>query len=177
MALPPVHKIDHKIVLVHQDDTAWDHDRIDYERAVIEGRKQPEPGRPVPVTKWTDHPWFRYVAGLSRGDQSTVAEYLAHTDGDLGPVRFHFERLNEAHWAVVKNLTATGLEYQAKVHAMRHGLVSVDGVELQGGRKGEPLTDADCKLLRSTFGDRVYETLGHWAIEASRELTEPEKKL
>lgn len=177
MALPPVHRIDHPIVFVHEDDGAWDRERIEYEREVIHGRREVEPGRPVPCSRWVDHPWLRYVIGTSRGDLSpAVREYLAHTDGDLGPTRFHFERLAEAHWAATKNLQGAGLDYQAKAYALRHSLTGVDGLELQGGRKGEPLTDADVKLLRSTFGDRVYETLGHWAIEASREITEAEKK-
>jgi hypothetical protein len=176
MALPPTHKIDHPIVLIHEDDTAWDRARIEYERDVIQGKRQPEAGRPVPWTRWLDHPWLRYVAGLSRGDLSTAAEYLAHTDGELGPVRFHFDRLAEAHWGAVKNLEGAGMAYQAQAYALRHSLTAVDGVELQGGRKGEPLTDADAKLLRSTFGDRVYESLGQWAIEVSREITVAEKK-
>lgn len=176
MALPPVHRVDHPIVFVHEDDGAWDRERIDYERDVIHGRREAEPGRPVPCSRWLDHPWARYVAGVSRGDLSTAAEYLAHTEGDLGPTRFHFERLAESHWAAVKNLLGAGLEYQARLYALRHALTRADGVELEGGRKGEPLTDADAKRLRSTFGDRVFETLGHWGIEASREITEPEKK-
>lgn len=176
MALPPTHKIDHPIVLIHETDGAWDHERIKYERAVVHGDQQPEPGRPVPYARWVDHPWLRYVIGLTRGDEAPVREYLAHTEGDLGPTRFRFERMTLSNWAATRNLLDAGLETQAKLYALRNSLTAVDGLDLTGGAKGEPLTDADLKLLRETFGDRVLIQAGDWAIKASEELTAPEKK-
>lgn len=177
MALPPVHRIDHDIVFIHEDDGAWDRERIKYEIAVMEGKRDPEQGRPVPEGKRTDHPWIRYVGGRSRGDLRTAEEYLAHRDGELGPTRFRFARIPfPSPWANVKALQDGGMLYDAKLLAIRSSLTSVTGLELEGGKKGEPLTNVDLQRLRAMVGDEVFEFLGTFAIHASRELTESEKK-
>lgn len=176
MALPPRHKIDHEPVFVWREDTAWDHDRIEYELGVAAGRREPEPGRPVPAKRTADHPWLQYVTGNTRGDLASVREYLAHEAGELGPTRFHFRRLPLTHWAAVKDLRSTGLEYQAAIYAVRNSLAKVSDLELEGGKAGEPLTENDLVTLRERFGNEVFEQLGRWAIKASEELSEAEKK-
>ena len=176
MALPPVHRIDHPIVWIHETDGAWDRDRIDYELAVLEGKRQPEHGRPVPNGKRSDHPWVRFVNGSSRGDLRTVEEYLAHRDGDLGPTRFTFSRLALRHWIVVRNYLENSAPVDARVYALRLSLTSATGIDLQGGRDGEPLTEQDLLTLRAAVGDSVLESLGLFAIKASSELADAEKK-
>lgn len=176
MAIPPRHKIDHEPVFIWREDTAWDHDRIEYELGVAAGRREAEAGRPVPCKRTGDHPWLLYVTGQTRGDLASVLDYLEHKDGELGPTRFHYRRLSLRDWAAVKDLRATGLEYQASMLAVRNSLVKVTGVELEGGKAGEPLTEADLVTLRERFGNDVFEQLGRWAIKASEELSEAEKK-
>jgi hypothetical protein len=177
MALPIVHRIDHPIVFIHEDDSAWDRERTKYELAVIDGKRPVEHGRPVPWKKRSDHPWWRYVAGFTRGDLKAVDEYLLHRDGPEGPVKFHFERIgNMPRWSVVRGLEEKGQLYDSQMTALRLSLSSIDGVELEGGKKGEPLTDADLQKIRETFGEDVLDALGVVAVKFSRELTDAEKK-
>lgn len=171
------------MVFVHQYDTAWDTDRTDYELAVIDGKREAEAGRPVPWTKRSEHPWWRYVAGETRADVKPVEEYLKHRDGPEGPVRFRLQRIGSpGRWALVRELEEQGKDYSARQMALRLSLTGVDdprfvgGLDLEGGRRGEPLTDTDLQKLRETYGDEVYEQLGIIAIKCSRSLTEAEKK-
>jgi hypothetical protein len=176
MALPPVHRVDHPIEYIHSTDSAWDKDKIEYELAVIDGKREAEPGRPVPNGKRSDHPWVRFFVGDSRGDIRTVEDYLTHKDGALGPVRFRFERMPLTRWIACKNLDTPTTQGDRMVLAVRYSLVGAAGLELQGGRNGEPLTEGDITLLRRTFGDAVIEDLGFIAIKASSELADAEKK-
>lgn len=177
MGLATVHRIDHQIVYIHEADTAWDHERIKYELAVIEGKRPAEQGRPVLWTKRTEHPWWRYVAGFTRGDLKGVEDYLKHRDGTEGPVRFHFERIGSMPaWSVVKGLNEKGQFYDRDMTALRLSLKAVDGFDLEGGRKGQPLTDSDLQKLRETYGESVIEALGAVAYKMSQELTDAEKK-
>lgn len=178
MALPETHRIDHRPSLILHFDTAWDKELLDYERDVQEGKRDPEPGRPVPPGKWEDHPWRRYVNGSSRGDERTITQYLKHHDGHDGPVRFRFRRIGDPdQWAEVRHLEETGRDYQSKKLALRLSLIGASGLELEGGKDdGSPLTKADLKLLRSKFGDLVFEEVATFARAVSRELTDAEKK-
>lgn len=177
MALETVHRIDHPIVYIAEGDKAWDHERIKYEFAVIGKTREVEQGRPVPWSKLTEHPWWRYVAGYTRGHLKEVEEYLAHSDGPQGPTRFNFERIGSMpRWSVVMGLDEKGQIYDRNMTALRLSLTAADGIEFEGGKKGEALTDADLQRIRETYGETVLQALGAIAYKVSQELTDAEKK-
>lgn len=168
MGLPPPHRIDHTPILIFANDDAWDHERIDKELVAIDAGD----------SAWDskgDHPWSRYLGGFTRADLQPVREYL---QAGRDPVQVTLRRLSLRDWTHNRALAATSLP-AAELHAIRHGVLRVDGADLELGRGGSedgPLTDDDLEALRSLVGEENFWTAGKFCRFISKELLDFEKK-
>ena len=130
---------------------------------------------PCPWPTEVDHPFRRYVTGLSRFDVATVQAYMLK---GVKPVEFHLRRLRLRHWMQVAHLNELGSFAEARVLAISLALVEVKGatVDLKRRKATDPLTDQTVDRIRSLFGDTEFGNLGNACIAASRELDPDEKK-
>lgn len=175
MALPLANRITHKPVYVPSNDDAWDHDRIEREKAqILEGEESPWP-------ELEDHPVVRYQGGVSRYDLATVQDYL---DPSKSPLRFNLRRLNLNEWDECQALAegkSGGVVYASgpsRLYAIQKSLESVEGLpEWQAHRKRKGWDVEDVEALRDILGEHEYIMLGFAAIAASRPLDPREKKL
>ena len=174
MGLPPIQRIDHIPVVILQEDSAWDRDRINYEAGVLRGDEPDERGRP-PFEKWEHHPVYRYHAGDTRYDIGPAEQYLREGDE---PSRFTLRRLSHAEFVQVETMQGQGRGPEARLYALKRGLAEVsglDGFTLPTGND-HVLDEQAIAKLRARIGDNGLTYLGNAVIIASRRLTEPEKK-
>lgn len=175
MGLPPTHRIDHTPVCVLTHDSAWDQERIDYEYSVLGGAEADETRPVIGVERLEDHPVWRYRTGESRGDLETVRAYLRDEEQ---PVRFVLRRLGLREWATMQNMISSST-FMARIYAISHALVRVDGCELKlsrGGSDAGRLSDADVNALRELCGDAGFMELTGMAMSVSAHITSAEKK-
>jgi hypothetical protein len=162
--------------LILSFDDAWDHERLKRETATMKGERTPDDGEgPLGFTMSDGHPWARFCLGLTRGDIDAVRGYLL--PGST-PWVFSFRRLTLSQWALYKD-RATTSPYDASLFALRYGLLSADGVDIdlmRGGSEDGALDQGDLGRLRALVGDIGIVELATMAVECSRELLEAEKK-
>jgi hypothetical protein len=176
MALPLTHRVDHTPVVILPDDSAWDQDRIDREQDQIAAAKKNQAlAAECPWPSLRDHPTFRYHAGLSRFDATTVQQYLMP---DEEPVRFTLRRLpDDPHWIRILHLQEQGRLAEGRRYAVKHGLVEVSGLEHAFAIKANEPLDADqIEQLKKRIGDEGMQILGDAIVAVSRELLDAEKK-
>jgi hypothetical protein len=165
--LPPIHRIDHAVVIVLSFDGAWDSERLNDEEAAIVDDDKESPWQTV-----DQHPWPRYVGGESRGDLTTVHQYLIEAEH---PVRFHMRRLSLRQLALIRTNPST-----SRITALSYALTKVEGAEVKldrGGRsESHALTDDDMQRLRELVGDAGINELGSQALACSAVLLDSEKK-
>ena len=175
MALPLTHRFDHTPVVILPADSAWDHERIKREQDLIEKAVADGDTSTVEWPSVEDHPVYKYNTGESRFDLTKVQAYLQPTES---PARFTLRRLGLDEWMRVQHLQETGRMVDARLFALRHGLVEVDGLDgvKIGLASDEPLDMATVGRLRRRIGDQGINTIGAAAINVSRELLDAEKK-
>ncbi len=166
--LPPIHRIDCQPIFIPVRDPAWDHKRIGLEERIITGaEKLPEGAEPLPWRDIMEYPLTRYWSGESRGDLDTIRDWLLP---DSAPTMFVLRRLPLARWTEVKQLQERGLHVAARVHAIRHALVSIDNgpkPEIEIDARGPD--DAALDAVRALLGDDGFTMLGLFAIAVSAE--------
>lgn len=189
---PPEHRADAPPLLIHADDDAWDHERIERERKALakEHKEAKRPGSP-PL-----HPWDAYIKGHTRfdldaratigGTTVSMREYLRE---GVKPTVFHLRRVSGRRWTQsVTRVQSSVLTAAANADEMwglaRVGLAKVtDGFEdgpdarwpLEGGEGGQPLTEDDLQTLFDA-GQGLVIDIGSAILTASGPITEAEGK-
>lgn len=166
--LPPNHRADCQPVFIPVRDPAWDHKRIGREERIIMGvEKLPEDAEPLPWLDIMEYPLTRYWSGESRGDLDTIRDWLLP---DSTPTMFVLRRLPLARWIEVKQLQERRLDVAARVHALRHALVSIDnGPKPEIKLDGDALDDDALDAVRALLGDDGFAMLCRFAIQVSAE--------
>lgn len=180
---PPQHPVDEtEIEYIHNDDDAWDRERIESELNRMD------------EDDWSDHPFTRYFAGLDRFSMdapstfrlqpeeeggetesvtATVGDYL---DRSKDPEVWVVRRIDELDYArKVLPLERRGDLTQAHIEAVRRGLVKVDnGPKLDCNKSGKATPSAND--IRVVIREGLLEALGTSIVTLSRPLTPAEKK-
>ena len=158
MLKPPQHRIDAPIILIHETDDAWDHDRI-----IREAKENPS------------HVVRQYWRGDTRFD--LTAEVQQYLKPGATPTRFILRRISwEDYQRCVQKVEAN--EWRAAFgHACLQGLVKIENgpINIEGAsatwfdlQKLHEASTAECDLVRDV-GFAVYK--------ASAPLNAAEKKV
>lgn len=172
MLRPPQHRADAPIQFVHEDDEAWDKDRINAEIAKIGKRKAQE------------HPFVRYLSGATRFDLSAemdgpVGERVKITDYfDVSVATiFVLKRLSWRQIYTLQPMIGGGNYAGAYALACRWALERIDGppCSVKIERSDDMLTEDTMQALFDLLPG-LPTALGAAAFAASLPLSEPEKK-
>lgn len=176
--LPPQHRADARHVFVSALDPAWDHDKIDSEKAkMADAKEDPE-----------QHPFHRYGRGEGRydlgaqypvlGDQHSPSEYFK--DGEK-PAKFELAELDVREFYDVQDmLGSSGGANKVWFKAALLGLIGCDGLDLprSGSGSGKRVTEEGLGILKD-----IPESEGTLPLEIgvavwrlSQPATEAEKK-
>lgn len=171
---PPQHRSDATPIFVHKDDPAWDHERIEAEKAKMD---KPEMH---PVTRYLGG-WGRYdldARGTVDGQDVSAREYL---DESKHPTMFRFRRMTGLEWYEAHAMWKKGATDEAFLRAVYLTLEKIENGPELSARPGGRLTAADIDMLTALGHEQepaielVY-LLGEVGYTASMPLTESEKK-
>ena len=170
---PPQQRVDAPIIFVHRDDPAWDHARIEAEKAQME--------------KPAMHPVERYLGGWGRYDIDARATVLGqdvspreYLDESKHPTLFRFKRMAALDWYEARALHMKGAYADAFLRSI-HALEKIENGPELSAKPGGRLTLADVQMLTDLGHEQsppielLFE-LGEVAYTASMPLTESEKK-
>jgi hypothetical protein len=158
MTLPINHRIDHEPTFVSPRDSAWDQERIRTEELEIAD------GKSETWKTLEEHPITRYWSGESRGDLSTVVEYLRK---GACYTLFRLRRLPLRAWAQVQQLRERGESVESRYTLVRLGVVAVENADLEitPGK----LSDEQIDAIRRVLGDSEFMMLSNQVYRASHE--------
>lgn len=168
--IAPQHRVDSEIIFIHRDDDAWDHSRIETEKAeLVQSGKSAD-----------EHPVERYWSGATRYDlgaaDTVLGSAVAPRDylGD-GATRWKLRRLSRDEWRRVRDMISSEGSTQAFGFAFKRSVMDVSG-EPALGRIGLDLSPSEDQRLADTFGDGVCAEVSIAVYKASEPLSEAEKK-
>lgn len=186
---PPQHRIDAPIVYVHQDDDAWNIERVREEQKRMAAAGEDQKHHPVALYQGG---WTRYdlnAKGTVLGDVVAVSDYL---DEGKHPMRWVLRRLTVTEWyevhALFERAARMGEQpYACYLRCFALGVTRLEGgpsLEMTGGR----LTMADMEVIRDMADGTADLAEGRPPIDfpfdvgtavynASSPLTDPEKKV
>ena len=165
---PPRHRIDAQPILIIGEDDAWDHKRIESERASL--AIQRADGKAV-----DKHPVDAYLAGDTRYDlgASGVVEYV-----DMSQAwQFVLRRLQSTELYAIDAMLARGAKLLAYRQACVQGLVRIDGPgapTVQRDASGSLETSTVEALFQLSAG--LPAAIGEAVYVASLALRPDEKK-
>lgn len=174
----PQHRVGAVPIFVSSADQAWNHARIDEERAAMKAAGEDPNTHPVwlywiGATRYDLHARLRWKDGAA-----AVTDWLDLPNATL----FTLRRLSPRHFSKVhpriQNAHETGVpDREIELDACRWGLESVVGPSAPELRGGIELTEGDIEVLRSTWGMPMVWELGRAAYTCSVPLREDEKKV
>ena len=169
---PPEHPVDEtEVDFVPGVDPAWDVERY---RAEVAQMEDPD-----------DHPVRRFLGGVARcsveaehtfrvGESIRTAAAADYLDRSKSPVTWRLRRLDELdYFRRIAPMLRRGEIELAQEEAVRLGLVSSTGADLDCNKKGTAPTDDD---IRACIREGIIGELGWAIIGMSRPLTAAEKK-